>query len=199
MKKRIPSWLHKLLLAVYFVAGGTFTFELSVDRVRENDYLYAVCAVLAVVFDFLFFKKLFFLMRRNEIPNVLGGLGKLFAATFRRVARLVERVNDAVHKEKNLVEGKSERTFVFETHSSDAARHRRKLPRLKGNASRRERIRHEYAVYVFHRDKNIPSSLTPNEVAYRLDESGEDRMLFERYNDARYNWEDADEDGEASE
>ena len=125
-------------------------------------------------------------MRKNEIPNVLGGLGKIFAAAFRRIARIVERVSDTIHKDKNLVEGRSERSFVFETHSADTGRSKRKLPRLGKNATERERIRHEYAVYVFRKDKNISCALTPNEVEARLDETGEDHMIFAKYNEARY-------------
>ena len=37
--KKISPKLKKFLLAVYFVLGGTFTFELTVERVRENQNL----------------------------------------------------------------------------------------------------------------------------------------------------------------
>ncbi|MBQ9748399.1 MAG: hypothetical protein IJV98_06410 [Clostridia bacterium] len=185
-KKRLPVWLQKLLLAAYFVFGGTFTFYLTVDRVRDDPYLYAGCAAAAIALDTLFFKNLFSLMHRRELPNVFSGLGKLFSAVFRGVARLAERISDAVHKEKTIVEGKSERTFVFETHTGGAERRRRRLPKLARDANERERIRYEYTVYVFKRDKNIPASLTPNEVERRLDETGEDHAVFERYNGARY-------------
>jgi hypothetical protein len=84
------------------------------------------------------------------------------------------------------MEGKSERTFVFETHTSGTGQTKRRLPRLTKNASEREKIRYEYICYVFKKDKNISSTLTPNEVGHYLDETGEDHAIFENYNEARY-------------
>ena len=187
MKKPSPK-LKKLLLAVYFVLGGTFTFELTVERVRENQNLYAIMTVLALVFDILFFKTLFSLFKEKALPTVMTAVGKVFSAVFRHIGRLVEKVSDAFspNKDKTFMDGKSERTFVFETHTSGAGQARRKLPKLPKDATDRQRIRHEYACYVFKKDKNISSALTPNEVGERLDETGEDREIFESYNDARY-------------
>ncbi len=186
MKKKHGVLFRKLLLAFCFIFGGAATFYLSVDRLREKPLLYTGIAICAIVLDLLFFRTLFSLMREKEIPNVFAGLGRLFSVVFRGVARIVERVSDTVHRQKTLVEGKTERTFVFETREGGESRNRRKLPRLPKNAGERERIRHEYAVYVFKRDKNIPAHLTPSEVERRLDETGEDHMIFERYNGARY-------------
>ena len=190
MKKKYSVLIQKISLALYFIFGGTFTFYLSVDRIREKEYLYVGCGVMAIVLDLLFFRTLFALMKKGELPNVFAGVGKLFSIVFRSVARLTEKISDAVHKDKIIVEGKTERAFVFETHASSSVRARKKLPHLARNASERERIRHEYAVYVFKRDKNIPSHLTPQEVERRLDETGEDHAVFERYQIVRYGEQD---------
>ena len=186
--KKISSKLKKFLLAVYFVLGGTFTFELTVERVRENQNLYDIMTVLAIVFDVLFFKTFFSLFKEKALPTIMTAVGKVFYAVFRRIGKLVERVSDALspNKDKTFMDGKSERTFVFETHTGGAGRTARKLPKLPKDATDRQKIRHEYTCYVFKKDKNISSALTPNEVALRLDENGEDRELFERYHEARY-------------
>ena len=60
------------------------------------------------------------------------------------------------------------------------------MPKLSKNANEKEKIRYEYASYVFKKDKDISPALTPNEVEKHLDAAGEDHMIFERYNDARY-------------
>ncbi len=188
MKKRIQSkTVQKCLLAVWFVLGGTCTFELGVDRIREDVNLYAIMTVLAVVFDFLFFKTLFSLMRERALPKLMKTAGKTFSYLFRRLARLAEKVSDAFSREnKTFMDGKNERTFVFEVHHKHADESRRKLPKLSRDASEREKIRYAYAAYVFRKNKNISSALTPNEVAYELDRAGEDREIFESYNEVRY-------------
>jgi hypothetical protein len=180
--------LQKLLLALYFVLGGTFTFYLTVERIREDQNIYAIVTVLAIFFDVLFFKTLFSLLNRRAIPRMAVSIGKAFSSIFRRIGRLVERVSDAFSsdKDKTFMEGKSERTFVFETHTSGTGQTKRRLPRLTKNASEREKIRYEYTCYVFKKDKNISSTLTPNEVGHYLDETGEDHAIFENYNEARY-------------
>ncbi len=178
--------LRKLLLAAYFVLGGTFTFYLGVERVQENKELYAITTVLAIVFDFLFFKTLFSLFGRRAMETVTKRAGKLFSVLFRGIGKLCELVGDAfLPKDRTFVEGKSERSFVFETHGGEGGV-KRKLPKLPKNASDREKIRHAYTVYVFKKDKNISGALTPSEVARRLDAPREDAPVFERYNDARY-------------
>ena len=186
--KKPSERLQKLLLAVYFVLGGTFTFYLTVERIREDQNLYAIVTVLAIVFDVLFFKTLFSLLNRRAIPKMAASIGKAFSAIFRRIGHLVERVSDAFspNKDKSFMEGKNERTFVFETHASGLGQTKRKLPKLAKNASDREKIRYEYTCYVFKKDKNISSALTPNEVGHYLDETGEDHAVFENYNEARY-------------
>ena len=187
MKKLSMRW-NQFLLAVCFVLGGTFTFELSVERIQANQYLYASMAVLAIVFDFWFFKILFFLLNQRAIPQALTSISKMFSTVFQYIGRIVERVSDAIspNKDKTFMEGKSERTFVFETYTSGTGQSRRKLPKLSKNASDREKIRYAYTCYVFKKDKNISSALTPNEVEHYLDETGEDHEIFENYNEARY-------------
>ncbi len=186
--KKTSLRLKKCLLAVYFVCGGTCTFELTVERIRENQNLYAIMTVLAIVFDVLFFKTLFFLLKQKALPQAVNALGKLFSAVFKRIGTLVEKVSDVFsqNKDKTFVEGKNERTFVFEVRSDKAGQVRRKLPKLSKNANERERIRYEYTCYVFKRDRDISSSLTPNEVGAYLDETGEDKPIFDNYNTARY-------------
>jgi hypothetical protein len=186
--KKISPKLKNFLLAVYFVLGGTFTFELTVERVRENTNLYAIMTVLAIVFDALFFKLFFSLFKEKALPTVMTAVGKVFYAVFRRIGRLVEKVNDALspNKDKTCMDGKSERTFVFETHTGGAGQTRRKLPKLQKDATERQKIRYAYTCYVFKKDKNMSSALTPNEVALQLDENGEEKTLFENYNEARY-------------
>ena len=187
MKKLSLRW-NRFLLAVCFVLGGTFTFELSVERVQADKYLYAVMTVLAIVFDALFFKILFFLLNRRAIPKALTTISRVFSSVFRYIGRIVERVSDAFspNKDKAFMDGKSERTFVFETYTSGSGQMKRKLPKLSKNASEREKIRYTYTCYVFKKDKNISAALTPNEVEDYLDETGEDHEIFENYNEARY-------------
>lgn len=186
--KRLSLRWNRFLLAVCFVLGGTFTFELSVERIQANQYLYASMAVLAIVFDFWFFKILFFLLNQRAIPQTLTAISKMFSTVFRYIGRIVERVSDAIspNKDKTFMEGKSERTFVFETYTSGTGQTRRKLPKLSKNATDREKTRYAYTCYVFKKDKNISSALTPNEVEEYLDETGEDHEIFENYNEARY-------------
>ncbi len=188
MKKLKQSkTFQKLLLAVWFVLGGTCTFELGVDRIQENKNLYAIMTILAVVFDFLFFKTLFSLAKERAFPMLAKTAGKTLAFLFRGLAKLAEKVSDTFSREhKTFMEGKNERSFVFEMHHKQAEGEKRKLPKLGKDASEREKIRHAYASYVFRKNKNVSSALTPNEVARELDRDGEDREIFEMYNEARY-------------
>ena len=66
------------------------------------------------------------------------------------------------------------------------AKEEKNSPNWGENASEREKARHAYTVFVFKRDKDIPSVLTPSEVAVRLDEKGENAEIFTNYNFARY-------------
>ena len=78
----------------------------------------------------------------------------------------------------------------METRDRKNVRQRKKLPRLSKDASEREKARHAYTVFVFKREKDVPSVLTPSEVAVRLDEKGENRDIFINYNFARYSEEE---------
>ena len=186
--KRLSLRWNQFLLAVCFVLGGTFTFELSVDRIQADKYLYALMAVQAIFFDFWFFKILFFILNQRAIPKVFATVSKVFSSVFRYIGRIVERVSDALspNQDKSFMNGKNERTFVFEMYTSGTGQTRRKLPKLSKNASDREKTRYAYTCYVFKKDKNISSALTPNEVESYLDETGEDHEIFENYNEARY-------------
>ncbi len=186
MKKLSPR-MRKLLLAVYFVLGGTFTFELTVEHVRENTNLYAVMTVLAIIFDVLFFKTLFSLARERALPGAVKKIGRAFSVLFRQLEKIIDKMSEPfLPKDKTFMEGKNERSFVFEVHNKQAANARRKLPKLSKTASKREKLRHAYTVYVFAKNKDISSSLTPNEVRCELDTTGENADIFENYNQVRY-------------
>ena len=78
----------------------------------------------------------------------------------------------------------------METRERKHRGNRKKLPKLAKDASEREKARHAYTVFVFKKEKDIPSVLTPSEVAVRLDEKGENRDIFINYNFARYSEEE---------
>ena len=78
----------------------------------------------------------------------------------------------------------------METRERKHNRNRRKLPKLARDASDREKARHAYTVFVFNKEKDIPSVLTPSEVAVRIDEKGENADIFHNYNFARYSKEE---------
>ncbi len=187
MKKPISAKLQKFLLAVWFVLGGTCTFELTVERVREHTNLYAVMTLLAIVFDVLFFKCLFSLFGNKVLHQTSSVVGRFFAVIFRGIGKLCEKVSDAfAPKNRDFLEGKSERYFVFETRENRDSAAKRKLPKLAKDASEKEKIRHAYASYVFRKNKNISASLTPSEVREELCISEEDGPIFDAYNAVRY-------------
>lgn len=87
---------------------------------------------------------------------------------------------------KVFLDGKEERSFAIETRERKHTKRKKKLPKLGENASEREKARYAYTVFVFRKDKDIPSALTPSEVAVRLDSGGGNEMIFKNYNFARY-------------
>ncbi len=187
MKKQPHPRLERFLLAVWFVLGGSATFYLTVDRIRENRELYALVAIAAFLFDGLFFKTFFSLIRQKELPEVFKLAGNALFVLLRAVGKLSERISDTVHRsEKHLVDGKHERSFVFETHEKNERIRRRKLPKLPKNADEKAKIRHAYTAFVFEKDRDIPSHLTPHEVEARIDPKHDRKELFSAYDAARY-------------
>jgi hypothetical protein len=126
------------------------------------------------------------MLKRRVIPAVKNTARKAFSALFRRIGRIAGRFTGNTRNGKIFVEGKEERSFAVETRDRKNVRQRKKLPRLSKDASEREKARHAYTVFVFKREKDVPSVLTPSEVAVRLDEKGENRDIFTNYNYARY-------------
>ena len=193
-KKIISSPLaEKILFALALVCGSYFT-SLALDReLWKRPTFHIFIFVLAVLFDGYLFMILKRILKRKVFPVIGSAARKLFSGMFRRIMRVAEKLAGN-RSGKIFLDGKEERCFVMETHERKHARKRKKLPRLGENASEREKARHAYTVFVFKRDKDIPSALTPSEVAVRLDGTGENRDIFTAYNYARY----SEEEGEAS-
>lgn len=177
---------EKLLLAVYLLVGAYFT-NLAFDRELWNQYtLHTFIMVLAVFFDILAIRLLRKILKRKAIPMIKQGIAKAFSSVFRRIARITKKASSRERKGKVFVAGKEERSFAIERRRSKNSKSKKKLPKLSKNANERERARYAYTEFVFKKDKDIPSVLTPSEVAVRLDEEGENREIFINYNIARY-------------
>ena len=189
LKKILSSPIaEKLLLAVLLVLGAYFTSLTLDEALRERYTLHTIVFLLALVFDILFLRLLHKALKRKAIPAVKRGARRLFSSVFRRIAKLTERFSRG--ERKIFLEGTDERSFALETRGTKQTKTKKRLPKLSKNASARERARHAYAVFVFKKDKNISSALTPSEVAFRLDGAGEHREIFENYNTARYSEEE---------
>ena len=185
--KMIPMKLQKILLLFYFYFGAFFTFELTVERVKENQFLYAVVFILAVLFDLLFFVTALLLLKKGKKKDHFGRLKRFVLLCAKKAGEIVQKLGRrSVSQDKTFIKGKSERAFVFEVQTTRTKQSSRKLPKLPKNASERQKIRYEYVCFVFERDKNVSSSLTPSEVGRYLDVTGEHGEIFVNYNAARY-------------
>jgi hypothetical protein len=189
-KKIISSPLaEKILFAVSLVLGSYFT-SLALDReLWKKPTLHIFIFALAVIFDAYLLMLLRKMLKRKVFPVIRGAARKLFSAVFRRIMRVAEKFSGN-RNGKIFVDGKEERSFAVETRDRKQIKRKKKLPKLGENASEREKARHAYTVFVFKRDKDIPSVLTPSEVAVRLDENGENAEIFTNYNFARYSEEE---------
>ena len=185
-KKIISSPLaEKILFAVALVCGSYFT-SLALDReLWKRPTFHIMIFALSVLFDGYLFFILRKILKRKVFPVIGAAARKLFSTVFRRIMRVAERIAGN-RSGKVFVDGKEERSFAVGTRERKHTKKRKKLPVLAENASEREKARYAYTVFVFKKDKDIPSSLTPAEVAVRLDKTGEHRDIFTNYNLARY-------------
>ena len=190
MKKKhtLSQRAQLILLAVSFCIGVPTTYWLTDGELRKIHWLYALIVLIAVISDAAFVRLLLSLLHRKKVfSKAIGAIGRVLKAVGRRVSRVAEKTFGSLFsKNKTFIGGKRERAFVIESHEKQEKTRRRKMPRLPKNATEREKIRYEYVSYVFGKDRDIPSSLTPNEVGARLDPKGEDAELFKLYNGARY-------------
>lgn len=185
--KRLSYRAKKILLPISFVIAFGLSFVLSFERLREMKLCFMLLFFAAVAADILFLMLLNALLKRTLYPKIKSGFSRMAGALTRRMRHLAAKVTGRVSDgSKVFLEGKNERSFVFEIYERKQHKIHRKLPKLSKNADEKEKIRYEYAAYVFRKDKDISPMLTPNEVEKQLDETGEDHMIFKRYNDARY-------------
>ena len=185
-KIRSSPLAEKILFAVCLVLGAYFT-DLALDeRFLERPTLHILILLCAAFFDICLLRIIHKMLKRRVIPAVKNTARKAFSALFRRIGRIARSFTGNNRNGKIFVEGKEERSFAVETRDRKNVRQRKKLPRLSKDASEREKARHAYTVFVFKREKDVPSVLTPSEVAVRLDEKGENRDIFTNYNYARY-------------
>jgi hypothetical protein len=181
---------EKLLFAVYLVCGAFLT-DLALDReLWRRPTLHIMIFICALFFDILLIRLLHKMLRRKVIPTLKTVARKAFSSLYKRIGRLAAKLPGSSRGGKVFVVGKEERSFAMETRERKSVKRGKKLPRLAADASEREKARHAYTVFVFKRDKDIPSVLTPSEVAVQLDPKGEHREIFENYNFARYSKEE---------
>ncbi len=185
-KIRSSPLAEKILFAVCAVLGAYFTNLALDERLLERPTLHILILLCAAFFDICLLRIIHKMLKRRVIPAVKNTARKAFSALFRRIGRIAGRFTGNIRNGKIFVEGKEERSFAVETRDRKNVRQRKKLPRLSKDASEREKARHAYTVFVFKREKDVPSVLTPSEVAVRLDEKGENRDIFTNYNYARY-------------
>ncbi len=191
LKKILSSPLaEKILFALCTVLGAYFTSLALDDRFVQHPVLHIAILVCAVFFDICFFRLLHKMLKRKVLPAVKNTAKKAFSALFRRIGRIAAKFSGTAHGTKIFVEGKDERSFAVETRDRKQTKRKKKLPALPKDASEREKARHAYTVFVFKKDKDIPSVLTPSEVAVRLDRNGENADIFSSYNFARYSQEE---------
>ena len=187
LKKIISSPLaEKILFVVCALLGAYFTNLALDERFLERPTLHILILLCAAFFDICFLRIIHKMLKRRVIPAVKNTARKAFSALFRRIGRIARSLTGNTRNGKIFVEGKEERSFAVETRDRKNVRQRKKLPRLSKDANEREKARHAYTVFVFKREKDVPSVLTPSEVAVRLDEKGENRDIFTNYNYARY-------------
>ena len=185
--KKLSPKTENILCVVFFAIGAVLTF-LSLQQEFQKYYLlHMIVFFLAMAMDFCFLYLLYRILKRKALPLFAEKTKRAFSFLFRRLFRFASKIGEKYRpKDKIFIAGESERSFAIQIRTSKNARSRKKLPRLAKDAGEREKIRYEYTCFVFKHDKNIPSVLTPNEVALRLDTNGENRELFENYNEARY-------------
>lgn len=184
-KIKASRWAEYARLAVDLVAGAYLT-SLALDQeLWKRPTLHIFIFLSALCFDVCFCRLAHRMLRRKAIPAFKSAARRAFSSVFRRIARIADRL--IVRRDgKVFLEGKQERRFAVETRVAKQVRHRKKLPRLSADADERAKARHAYTVFVFKKDKDIPSVLTPTEVAARLDANGENAEIFQNYNVARY-------------
>ena len=181
---------EKILFVVLLVLGAYFT-DLALDETLwRRPTLHIFIFICAVFFDACLFRLLHKMLKRKAIPVLKDKVRKVFSALYKRIASLTKNFSGHSQNGKIFVEGKDERSFAMETRERKHNRNRKKLPKLAKDANEREKARHAYTVFVFKKDKDIPSVLTPSEVAVRIDEKGENADIFHNYNFARYSKEE---------
>lgn len=185
--KKLSYRTKKILLPISFAIAFGLSFALSFERLREMKLFFMLLFFAAVAADIFFLMLLNGVLKRTLYPKIKSGFSRMAGALARRMYRLAAKVTGRTSDgSKVFLEGKNERAFVFEFYEGKQHKTHRKLPKLPKNADEKEKIRYEYAAYVFRKDKDISPALTPNEVEKQLDIAGDDHRIFERYNDARY-------------
>ena len=183
-------WFEKILFAVYLLLGAYFTNLALEDTLWKRYILHIAITALAIFFDVLFFRLAYRILKRKVIPSIRQGIRKASSFVSRRIRNLTGKLSSRTRNGKIFVEGTEERRFVMEKRNVKNSGKKKKIPKLSKNPTARERARYEYTAFVFKKDKNIPSVLTPSEVAVFLDEKGENREIFTNYNVARYSEEE---------
>lgn len=190
-KKMLSSPLaEKIRFAVCAVLGAYFTSLALDDRFVKYPVLHIFIIVCAAFFDICLFRLLHKMLKRKVLPTLKNMARKAFSALFRRIGRIAAKFSGNDRGGKVFLEGKDERSFAMETRDRKQTKRKKKLPALSKDANEREKARHAYTVFVFKKDKDIPSVLTPNEVSVRLDRDGENADIFTNYNFARYSKEE---------
>ena len=181
---------EKILFAVCTVLGAYFTSLALDSRFVQRPILHIMILICAAFFDIVFFRFLHKMLKRRVLPAVKNTARKAFSALFRRIGKIAAKISGNAHGGMIFVEGKDERSFAVETRGRKQTRRKKRVPVLPKNANDREKARHAYTVFVFKKDKDIPSVLTPSEVGVLLDEKREHTDIFNNYNFARYSKEE---------
>ena len=182
--------MEKIAFAVCTVMGAYFTSLALDETLVQRPTLHILILICAAFFDICLIRLLHKMLKRKVLPAIKSTARKAFSALFKRIGRIASRFSGGDRGTKVFVEGKDERSFAVETRDRKQVKRKKKLPALSKNANDREKARHAYTVFVFKKDKDIPSVLTPSEVAVRLDKSGENADIFTNYNFARYSEEE---------
>lgn len=181
---------EKILFAILLVFGAYFT-DLALDETLwKRPTLHIFIFICAVFFDACLFRQLHKMLKRKAIPVLKDKVKKAFSALYKRIAKATKKFSGRSGNGKIFVDGKDERSFAVESRDRKQAKRKKKLPALPKNADERQKARHAYTVFVFKKEKDIPSVLTPSEVALRIDEKGENADIFHNYNFARYSKEE---------
>lgn len=185
--KKLSPKTENILCAIFFTIGFALTF-LSLQKEFQKYYLlHMIIFIIAMASDILFFRLLYVILKRKALPFLTEKVKNAFSFVFRHIFRFANKIGEKYRpKDKIFIAGENERSFAFEINTAKTIKNRKKLPKLAKDASEREKIRYEYTCFVFKHDKNIPSVLTPNEVALKLDANGDNKEIFENYNEARY-------------